>query len=165
MNYTRAVLGGIVGGAVMSLLMAAGRAMGMQANLEMMLGTMFGAAPGPGTWMLGFAMHLVISALIAVVYGWGFEYLTHRSGWSVGFGFAVVHAVIAGVVMGMIPAIHPLIPEQMPAPGAFMSNLGMIGIAAEFMLHVVYGAIVGAMYGPVRPAAATTVAERSQRAA
>ena len=85
MNYTRAVLGGIVGGAVMSLLMAAGRAMGMQANLEMMLGTMFGAAPGPATWLLGFAMHLMISALIAVLYGWGFERLTRRAGWSVGF--------------------------------------------------------------------------------
>ena len=38
---------------------------------------------------------------------------------------------------------------MMPAPGAFMANLGMMGVGAFFMLHLIYGAIVGAMYGPV----------------
>jgi hypothetical protein len=98
-------------------------------------------------------MHLMISALIALVYGWGFENLTHRADWLVGIGFGFIHAIIAGVVMGMMPAMHPLMPEQVPAPGAFMSNLGIMGIAAEFMLHLIYGAIVRAMYGPVRGSA------------
>lgn len=166
MRYGRAVLGGVIGGAVMSLMMALGRSMmGMQANLEMMLGTMFGAAPGPGTWLLGFGMHLMISALIALIYAWGFERLTHRGGWQMGLGFGVIHAVIGGVAMGMMPAIHPLIPEQMPAPGAFMSNLGMMGIVAEFVLHMVYGAIVGATYGRPRTAAVHVDTVRSRRAA
>jgi hypothetical protein len=30
-----------------------------------------------------------------------------------------------------------------------MSNLGLMGIVAEIMLHLIYGAIVGAIYGPV----------------
>ena len=51
--------------------------------------------------------------------------------------------------MAMMPAMHPLIPEQMPAPGAFMANMGLMGVIAEIMLHLIYGAIVGAMYGPV----------------
>jgi hypothetical protein len=67
----------------------------------------------------------------------------------VGAAFGLAHAVIAGLGMGIVPAIHPMIPERMPAPGAFMANLGAIGIVAEFALHAVYGAIVGAMYGPV----------------
>jgi len=47
-----------------------------------------------------------------------------------------------------MPAVHPLIPEIMPAPGAFTANLGTMGIAAFVILHPLYGAIVGAMYGP-----------------
>jgi hypothetical protein len=49
----------------------------------------------------------------------------------------------------MMPIMHPLVPEMMPAPGAFMANLGMMGVGAFFMLDLIYGAIVGAMYGPV----------------
>lgn len=35
------------------------------------------------------------------------------------------------------------------APGAFMSNIGMMGVVGFLMLHMIYGAIVGAMYSPV----------------
>jgi hypothetical protein len=49
----------------------------------------------------------------------------------------------------MMPMMHPLIPEMMPAPGTFMSNMGMMGVMAEIVLHVAYGAVVGAMYEPV----------------
>jgi hypothetical protein len=30
-----------------------------------------------------------------------------------------------------------------------MSNLGIMGVVAEIMLHLIYGAIVGTMYGLV----------------
>jgi hypothetical protein len=39
------------------------------------------------------------------------------------------------------PVLEDHLPEQ--------SNLGMMGVLAFFMLHLIYGAIVGAMYGPV----------------
>ena len=149
MKVGRAFAAGVVGALVMSVLMALARSMGMQVNLEMMLGTMMGGPPSPTKWIMGFVMHLIIGGLWALVYAAGFEYLTHRASWAIGLGFALVHALIAGVFMGMMPAIHPLIPEMMPAPGAFMAHLGLMGVIAEFMLHLIYGAIVGAMYGPV----------------
>lgn len=150
MKTGRAFLAGVIGGVVMSLLMAMGRLVGMPANLEMMLGTMFGSPPGATVWLLGFIMHLVISGLIALIYAWGFEYVVHRSGAVVGAGFGIIHAIIGGIVMGMMPMMHPLMPEPMMPPGAFMSNLGLSGVVAEFMLHMIYGATVGAVYGPVR---------------
>ena len=52
--------------------------------------------------------------------------------------------------MGMIPLMHPRMPDPVMPPGFFMSNLGTIGPIAVFMLHLVYGAIVGAMYGPTQ---------------
>ena len=151
MNAGKAFTAGVVGGAVMSLLMWMARTfMGMPANLEMMLGTMLGLAPGPTAWIAGFIWHLVNSGVIALIYAWGFEHVTHRAGWLVGLGFSISHAILAGIFMGMMPAMHPMIPEQMPPPGAFMAGMGAIGVIAEFMLHMIYGAIVGAMYGPVR---------------
>jgi hypothetical protein len=145
MNFGRAVLAGVVGGVVMSMGLAMGRAMGMPANLEMMLGTML-LPPGTAAFALGLAMHLLISGAIAVIYAWGFETVTHRSGAAVGAAFGVVHALLGGLFMGTMPAMHPLMPDVMAPPGAFMSNLGTMGVMAEILLHVLYGSVVGAMY-------------------
>jgi len=149
MKTGTAFVAGMVGGAVMSALMWMARTMmGMPANLEMMLGTMV-TDPGTTAWIIGFVMHLMISGAIALVYAWGFEHVTHRAGWLVGAGFGIAHAVIAGLVMGMMPMMHPRMPDPVMAPGAYMSALGTMGVVAEFMLHMVYGAVVGAMYGAV----------------
>ncbi len=149
MNIGRAFVAGVVGGIVMSLGLAIGRAMGMDAaNLEMMLGTML-LQPGTGAFVLGMMMHLIISGAIALIYAWGFEHVTHRSNAAIGAGFGVIHGIIGGMAMGMMPMMHPLIPEVMPAPGAFMSSMGMMGVVAEMMVHVIYGMVVGAMYRAV----------------
>lgn len=110
------ITAGLVGGVAMTALGWLVRQVGLEMNAEMMLGTMV-STPGVTAWMIGLLMHLTISALIALAYAWGFEHVTHRAGAAVGLGFAVIHIVIAGVVMAMIPAMHPMIPEQMPAPG------------------------------------------------
>lgn len=75
--------------------------------------------------------------------------MTHRSGWLIGVGYSVIHIVIAGIVMGVMPTMHPRMPIPIAPPGAFMSNLGVMGIVAVVMMHVIFGAIVGAMYGVV----------------
>ncbi len=98
---------------------------------------------------MGFVMHLIISGLIALVYAAGFEYVTQRAGWAVGIAFSLIHIIIAGMVFGMIPMMHPLMPDQMPAPGVFMSNKGLMGVLAFAMLHMIYGAIVGGLYHPL----------------
>ncbi len=149
MKYGKAFFAGVTGGVVMSLLMAIGRAMGMQMNLEMMEGTMLGLQPSTTTWLAGLMMHLIISGLIALIYAAGFEYVTHSADWPTGMMFSLIHIVIAGFLMGMVPVMHPLIPAKMPAPSLFMSNHGMIGIVAFIMLHLIYGGIVGAIYTPV----------------
>ncbi len=145
MQIGRAVIAGVVGGVVMTGLGWLVRQMGIPMNAEMMFGTMV-SPPGPTAWLIGFAMHLMISGAIALAYAWGFEHVTRRAGVLVGLGFAVIHIAIAGLVMGMIPAMHPMIPEQMPAPGAFMANMGTTFVALFVLEHLLYGAIVGAMY-------------------
>jgi hypothetical protein len=150
MNYSRAFIAGVVGGAVMVIILTLVRVMGiMDVNLSMMEGSMITASTGPGVWILGFIMHLIISGLIALVYAAGFEYVTHQAGWLVGLGFSLIHILIAGIIFGFLPAMHPLMPNPMPAPGFFMSNKGLMGVIAFAMLHMIYGATVGAMYHTV----------------
>ncbi|NUQ20920.1 MAG: hypothetical protein HOQ09_08155 [Gemmatimonadaceae bacterium] len=151
MNAGRAFVAGMIGGAAMSAMMWMGRTlMGMDVNLSMMLGTMFVQPPGAVAWIVGFMMHLIISGLIALLYAWGFEHVTHRAGWLVGVGFLLIHSIGTGLFMGMVPAMHPMIRSgQMPAPGFFMANKGAMYVVMLFVLHAVYGAIVGAMYTPI----------------
>ncbi len=159
MKTQSAFVAGMVGGVVMSIVMWMARLMGMQMNLEMMLGTMV-ADPGMTTWVIGFVIHLILSGAIALIYAWGFEHVTHRAGWLVGAGFGIIHAIIAGMFMGMVPMIHPRMPTPVAPPGAFLSNMGTMGVVALFMLHIIYGAVVGAMYGPVLHGHATTAEAR-----
>ena len=148
MKVGRAITAGLVGGVAMTALGWLVRQFGLEMNAEMMLGTMT-SAPGVTAWIIGFMMHLLLSALIALLYAWGFERVTHRAGAAIGLGFAVIHVLVAGVVMAMIPAMHPMIPEQMPAPGAFLSAMGGTFVGLFLIEHLLYGATVGALYGPV----------------
>lgn len=147
MKTGRAFGAGVVGGLVMTLMTAIARTMGMEVNMEMMQGTMLGIEPGAAAWTVGLMMHLVISGLIALLYAVGFEKVAHRGGWLAGTGFSLIHVAIGGVVIGMMPMMHPMMPGAMDPPGAFMINLGAIGVMAFIVEHLIYGAIVGGIYG------------------
>jgi len=150
MKMSTTMAAGIIGALVMTGIMWVARnILGMPVNLEMMLGTMIGMEPSVWAWFIGFVIHLTAGAVFALLYAEGFEHLTHRASWLVGLIFGAVHTVFSGFFLGLIPALHPLIPEQMAAPGLFMSATGVIGVIAFAALHLIYGAIVGGMYGPV----------------
>jgi hypothetical protein len=155
MKTGRAIVAGLTGGIAMTILGFVVRQMGIDMNAEMMLGTMFVSSPGTAAWIAGLMFHLVLSAIIALIYAWGFEHVTYRAGVVVGLGFAVVHMIVGGIVMGMIPPVHPMIPEMMMAPGAFMSGMGAMGVGLFVLEHLMYGAIVGGMYGTVLHPSAT----------
>jgi len=149
MKVGQAFVAGMIGGAAMLLLTWMARTViGIPVDLEMMLGTM-ATDPSTTAWLIGFVIHLMVSGAIALLYAWGFENITHRSGWLMGGSFSIIHIVIAGVVFGLLPMIHPRMPSPISSPGAFMSNLGMIGTVAFVLIHVIYGVVVGAMYGSV----------------
>jgi len=51
-----------------------------------------------------------------------------------------------------------MIPEMMPPPGAFMSGMGAMGVGLFVLEHLMYGAIVGGMYGTVMHPSARPIA-------
>lgn len=98
-------------------------------------------------WWLGMFSHLIVSGLIAFLYAAGFEYITKASSWLIGAGFGVIHWLIAGVFLGMMSGVHPLMQDaRLDGPGFFAANFGMMSIVAVLLLHIIYGAIVGAIY-------------------
>lgn len=148
MNYNKALVAGVIGAIVMTIIMAMARAMGMPVNLEMMLGTMMGGPPSAAKWVMGdHPPHRGRHLRADLCRGVRIPDTPRRLAGRLGFG--VMHTLFSGLLLAMMPAMHPLVPEMMPAPGAFMANLGMMGVGAFFILHLIYGAIVGAIYGPV----------------
>jgi hypothetical protein len=163
MKYGHAFVAGVIGGVVVSAVSAVARVLGVPVNFEILLGTILGHPPSLATWLAGLAAHLAFAGLVGLLYGWGFETLSGRADWRVGLGFGLVHAIVAGVLLWVLPAVHPLMAERIPAPGPFLSRFGGLGVLVELVVHLTYGATVGALYGPTRRHAAT--ANRLRRAA
>lgn len=151
--YTRRALeAGVAAGGVVAILTWLAYAMRLfPIHVAMTLGTLVVRPPGVAAWMVGLLMHLTISGLVGLVYAAVFEHLLHRAGPGAGALVSVVHAVATGLALGLLPRVHPLIPEVSAAPGAFFSNLPT-GVVTVFALHLVYGIMVGTLYGRVSTA-------------
>ncbi|MDI1483156.1 hypothetical protein [Polyangium sp. y55x31] len=149
MKVGKAFFAGIVGGAAMTLIMTAARAAGASADIAQMLGTLPGNAPSSMAWLVGFLVTILISGLIGIAYGAVFETITRRAGIATGLQVSLVHLALAGIFVGLLGVMHPLVPEIVPAPGFFMSKYGGLGILAFVAAHLAFGAIVGGLYGSV----------------
>jgi hypothetical protein len=147
MKMGKAFLAGVIGGVATTVLVTIARAMGMPVNLEEMIGSMVTGELGATAYLVGLILHLLISGLIGLLYGLGFEFLTKRADWRTGVVFGLFHTVIAGLFLLVLPSIHPLMPGEVPPPGALMANLGAMGVILFIKMHLIYGAIVGALYG------------------
>lgn len=149
MRAKRALVFGILGACAVSVLSAMVRAAGVPIRLEMILGTMFGWPPSPRAFVLGLAVHLAIGGAFGLLYGWLMETVWDHGGAFMGMILGVLHASLIGMALGLTPQWHPMVPERIADPGPYFANLGVVGVVCFFLVHVVYGAIVGHGYGHV----------------
>lgn len=149
MRMARAVVGGLLGAATMSVVVAMLRLFGIPFQLEQVLGTMTGLAPGPLAVALGLGIHLGVGALFGVAYGWNFERVWAHGGAGAGMILGVIHAAFFGIFIGLTPEFHPHVPERLMDPGPYFTHTGVVGTIAFFLVHLLYGAIVGRVYGHV----------------
>lgn len=148
-DFARAFWAGVAAAGLISMLTAIGRMAGMPVNLELWLGSMLVGTAGFGTWGIGFAIHLFIGGLFGLLYGYLFDHVLHRVGWSIGLGIGAVHGVLAGLLMGLLPLVHPLMPQSLASPGVFLAEIGPGAVIAFFILHLLFGSLMGAAYAPV----------------
>jgi uncharacterized membrane protein YagU involved in acid resistance len=140
LNWSRAVAGGLVATAMMTVLMLTAPLMGLPPmNVGAMLGSMMG-----GSLFLGWMAHFVLGTVLAIVYAATFATRLPGPGF------------VRGALYGLLPYIvAQLVVMPMMGAGAFGGSFGA-GFGS-FMGHLVYGAVLGGIYG-TEPHAAHRVA-------
>ena len=147
MNIVGAIVAGLVGTIVMSMLLLMAPKMGMpKMDIVGMLGAMFSKESNTA---LGWVMHLMNGVIFAVVYVALWSAGIGSATWLNGVIFGVVHWLIVGLMFGMVPMMHVGVKAgTVPAPGLYMTaNGGMMSFVGGLMGHVVYGLVVALTYG------------------
>ncbi len=147
MNIVGAIVAGLVGTIIISMVMIMAPKMGMpKMAIWEMLGSMFSP---DGNVALGWVIHLMMGIIFGIVYA---------ALWAIGIGsatvisgaiFGIVHWLIVGVMMSAIPMLHAGIKAgSVSAPGVFMlNNGGMMAFMGGLMGHVIFGVVVALVYG------------------
>ena len=143
---------GLLGGLIMVVPLYMGRAMApqqMRMDLLLLLGTMTPMRlPLPAAYLAGGMMHAGASVLFAFVHVGLFEVTGINADlvlWGLLFGLG--HWVISGMMMGMMPLLHPLVAKgEMENPGPFALNMGPMTAMGFLMLHLLFGVAVGGLY-------------------
>lgn len=150
-NLGVAITAGVVGTVVMTAVLYMGIAMmprRMTMNLLYMLGTMM-TSNRLAAYLVGAMVHGVMGVVFALIHTGIYQAIGLESSlvaWGILFGF--VHWIVVGMGMGMIGTVHPLMRNgQMQAPGVFVRNLPAMTVVGFLMLHLLYGLLVGAVYG------------------
>ncbi len=145
-----AIAAGLIGGGVMVMMLYAGIAMmpdRMRMNLLLMLGGMIGLTGG-AAYVIGLMMHAGMSLGFGVAHAAIFAAADLDEAILVwGLVFGAVHAMATGMMLGMVPIMHPLMKAgRMERPGAFALKLGGPTAIGFVVLHLVFGALVAVLY-------------------
>jgi hypothetical protein len=154
-DATGLVAGAMVGTAVLTALMEKAQARRLtRMSLPYILGTMI-TERRPLIRVYGSLFHLLNGLLFASGYALVFERLK-RSGPLTGAAMGGLHGVAALVaVLPIVQEVHPRMAEEdegpdptpmLQPPGFLALNYGIQTPAGTIVPHLVYGAIVGAMY-------------------
>lgn len=147
MNIIGAVVAGLVGTLIISMVMMMAPTMGMP---KMAIWEMLGAMFSPdGNLALGWLMHLMMGIAFGLIYA---------GLWAAGIGsasvinglvFGVGHWLVVGLMMGGMPMMHAGIRAgRVSAPGLFMlKNGGMMAFMGGLVGHAIFGVVVALVYG------------------
>ena len=131
MNTSRAFVVGLIGTAIMSLIMLGLRAAGLPLHIEARLA----ALVGTNAWVAGLAIYLLVGGLVALAYAAVFEWGLHQAGVGPGLLLAACNTIVAGFVWAYVAG-----------PGKFWQHYGAAGMGALILTHFAYGAVVGGLY-------------------
>lgn len=152
------VWGALAGGAVGSVVLMSGFRVAQEVgwtrmDIPFLLGTIFTENRRHAS-VIGYGIHFANGLLFALVY-YAIFAATGSAGWQFGLGLGAVHAffVGGGLANVLLPAVHPRMgtpwsdAEETPLleqPGFMLSNYGPNTVTVTFVLHLAFGAIVGA---------------------
>ena len=145
-----AIGAGLVGSVAMAMVRYLGIAMmprRMTRNLFYMLGTMLTRNKG-AAYVGGGMIHLMMGIGFALVHAAAYQVFGLTSAFAAwGILFGLVHWLMAGMGMGMVGSVHPMMRSgEMQAPGVLVKNFPSMTVAGFLMMHVMYGLLVGVLY-------------------
>ena len=147
MNIIGAIVAGLVGTVVMSMVIAMAPTMGMpKMAIWELLGTLFSKEGNVG---LGWVMHFMMGMVFAIIYAALWVAGIGSATWLGGVIFGAVHWLVAGLMMGGVPMMHAGVKAgTVKAPGVYMMSAGgMMAFVGGLIGHVLYGLVVALVYG------------------
>ncbi len=133
MNAGKAILAGLIGTIVMTLLTMMAGVMGLPMDIPAMLSSFMGASI-----LIGWLAHFMIGMILALFYAYGFVSWLPGTPWLKGALYGLFPFVVAQVVIMPMMGMGLFTSN---APNAFLLVMGSL------MGHLIYGAVVGAIYG------------------
>lgn len=154
-NWGSTGLWGFVGTVVLTSVMAGSQGLGLtRMSIPFMLGTMF-TSDRDRAKLVGFGVHLVNGWWLALIYAAAFH-SWRRASWWRGALIGLVHAAfVLGVVMPLLPSLHPRMASEqqgptptkaLEPPGFLALNYGRRTPVSVVFAHLIYGALLGAFY-------------------
>jgi len=147
MDLLGAVVAGIAGTIIMSMVMMMAPRMGIpEMDIPGMLGSMFNSE---GNRTMGMVLHLLMGIIFAIVYALLWNAGIGTVTWLWGVIFGAVHWLFSGLMMGGVPMIHAGVKAgTVEAPGIYMKNTGgMMAFLGGLIGHVIFGLVVAIVYG------------------
>jgi len=137
MNWIGAIIAGLVGTAVMTMMMYLAPKMGMpKMDILGMLGSMFTADKKTASW-LGGMIHFMMGAIFAIIFALLWNAGIGNATWLWGLIFGAVHGVVAIMAMPMMMRMHPRPPQM---------DSGSMMMVGQMMGHLVFGLVVALVY-------------------
>lgn len=132
-NIGKGILGGIVATAVMSALMLMKGAMGVMPQLDViqMMSMMMGVSTA-----MAWVVHFMIGAIWGLLFALAYNVIPGRSALAKGMLFG------AGAWLVMMVMVMP-----MAGAGFFGMKMGLMAPMMTLVLHLVFGAVMGLVYG------------------
>lgn len=119
----------------------------MKMNLFLMLGTMMVFRGGVMAYAMGAMVHAGMSVVFGLIHVAILSGLGQEGSVGVGLLLGLIHWVIVGMGLGMIPSMHQLMRAgQMQAPGVFALRYPLPTAMGFLMLHLVFGVVVSVLY-------------------
>ena len=151
MDFAATISAGLIGGAIMAAILYLGIVMmpsQMRMNLFYIIGSMM-MRDDEKIYKVGSMAHAVMSIAFALVHVGIYEVVgldSNLAAWGLLFGLG--HYMVVGAMLGMLPMVHPRISSgELEAPGAFALAYPRPTAVGFFMLHLLFGLIVGGLYG------------------
>jgi len=114
-------------------------------DLPEMLGGLFGLNSVAMGWVILFVGGIVFALLYA------YWFVNHLPGseWQRGLIYGIVPWLVMMVIVApLLPVLTPMMMGK-TAPGFFFANMGMITTIGSLVAHMIWGTVLGAVYGNI----------------